>query len=425
MGHNNPGTNERIDALRRRPFLLTAGASTAGIVGLAGCLGDDENGGGGGDEHVHDDDGDDHEQDDDGDDGDGGDEGETVASVAEAEPLGQSVDPSGVSWDDLGDLEGELTIYSGRTPDQIDLVFEQLEERYDGLTIHRDYNDNDVQVNQLETEGDATPADLFYSQDPGALGAVTDMGLTQELPGDVVDTVPASWRHPDGLWTGVSGRVRAIQYNEDRLDETPFDSWDELPTDIQSYATDERFEGIMSTRPNSGTFRGFIQAMVEFEGEEATRQWVRDFMDQDPQLFTGGSDQAAAVERGGDDDPIIALGNSYYAARLVNEDPDSPIRVTFTEGDAGALFSVAGVAVTNSVEDPELVAEFVRHLLAIEGQEFMMDDNGEFPVVEGVDYVGPLPGPDELNSPDFDLSGFDMELQEARELLEDEEMLPV
>ena len=282
-----------------------------------------------------------------------------------------------------------------------------------------------MKVAQLEQEGDATPADVFYSQDPGALGAVTDMGLTQELPSDVVDTVPASWRHPDGLWTGVSGRVRAIQYNEDRLDETDFDSWEDLPTDIHSYATDERFEGIISTRPNSGTFRGFIQAMVEFEGEEATRQWVRDFMDQDPQLFSGGSDQAAAVERGGNDDPIIALGNSYYAARLVNEDPDSPIRVTFTEGDAGALFSVAGVAVTDSVDDPELVAEFVRHLLAVEGQEFMMDDNGEFPVVEGVDYVGPLPGPDELNSPDFDLSGFDMELQEARQLLEEEGMLPV
>ena len=377
----------------RRQFVLAAGAAMAGLAGCVGVLDDDN------------------------DSGDG--------SVADAEPRGQPVDSSGVSWDDLGELEGELTIYSGRTADQIDLVFEQLEARYDGLTIHRDYNDNDVQVNQLIQEGDATPADVFYSQDPGALQAVTNEELTQQLPTDVIDTVPASYRHPDGLWTGVSGRVRAIQYNSDRLDETDFDSWDELPTDIVAYAEDDRFQGIISTRPNSGSFRGFIQAMVELEGEDATRRWVRDFMDQDPQLFTGGSDQAAAVNRGGDDDPIIALGNSYYAARIVNEDPDAPIRVTFTEGDAGALFSVAGVAVTNTADDPELVAEFVRHLVAVEGQEFMMDDNGEFPIIEGVDYVGPLPGPTELNSPEFDLSGFDMDLQDARELLEEEGMLPV
>lgn len=388
--------NASVNQLSRRPFL--AGVAGVGTVGLAGCA---------------DDAGDDEPADD------------GPASVADAEPLGTAVTASGVSWDELGDLEGEIVVYSGRTSDQIDLIFEQLEDEYPDLDIVRDYDGNDAQVNSLIQEGEATPADVFYSQDPGALNAVAEEGLTQELPADVDDTVQPSWRSPDGLWTGVSGRVRSILYNEDRLDETEFDSWEELPTDIQEYATDDRFEGIISTRPNSGTFRGFIQAMVELEGREATEQWVSDFMDQDPQRFSGGSDQAAAVENGGDDDPIVALGNSYYAARLVNENPDSPISVTFTEGDAGSLFSVAGVAVTNSVDDPELVSEFVRHLLAVEGQEFMMEDNGEFPVVEGVEYVGDLPGPDELDSPDFDLSQFDTDLQEARQLLEDGGMLPV
>ncbi|WP_440766486.1 extracellular solute-binding protein [Natronorubrum sp. DTA7] len=395
--------SNRTNRIGRRPFLATAGLSAAGLAGLAGCLGEDDDDNGDG----------------------GGGNGDGTGAVASADPLASPVDSSGVSWDDLGDLEGEITIYSGRTRDQIDLVFEELENEYDGLTINRDYDDNDVQVNQLVQEGDATPADVFYSQDPGALGAVHDEGLVQQLPEDVVDTVPESYREPDGYWTGVSGRVRSIQYNEDRLDETPFDSWDELPTDIFAYAEDDRFEGIISTRPNSGTFRGFIQAMVDLEGEDATRQWVSDFMDQDPQLFSSGGDQAAAVERGGDDDPIIALGNSYYAARLVNEDSNSPIRVAFTEGDAGALFSVAGIAAMNDVEDPELVAEFARHLVAVEGQEFMMEDNGEFPVIDGVDYLGPLPSPDELNSPTYDLSNFDMELQEANELLEDEGMMPL
>ena len=412
------------NSTRRRPFLATAGASVAGFAGLAGCLGGDD--GNGGDDGSSDDGtsggGDDDENS--GDDGGGGDSG--PGSVADADPINSAVTPSGVSWDDLGELEGTLTVYSGRKPSQIDLIFEQLEERYDGLTIDRDYSDNDAQVNQLTEEGDATPADVFYSQDPGALGAVHDAGLTQPLPQDVIDTVPASLREPNGNWTGVSGRVRAIQYNQERLaEETPFDGPEDLPTDIFEYATDDRFEGIISTRPNSGTFRGFIQAMVELEGEEATRQWVSDFLDQDPQLFSSGGDQAAAVNRGGDDDPIVALGNSYYAARIVNEDPDAPMRVTFTDDDAGCLFSVAGVAVTNSVDDPALVAEFVRHLLAVDGQEYMMDDNGEFPVIDGVDYVGPLPNPDELNSPDFDLTSFDMELQGARQLLEDEGMLPL
>ena len=399
MAEDTDNRDGRSKPVQRRPFLATTGAALAGVVGLAGCLGNGNGNGNGGNS--------------------------APGSVADADPLGSPVSSSGVSWDELGDLEGSITIYSGRTPDQIDLVFEQLEAEYDGFTINRDYDDNDVQVNQLVQEGDATPADIFYSQDPGALGAVHDEGLVQQLPRDVVDAVPQSYREPDGYWTGVSGRVRSVMYNEDRLEETGFESGDDLPTSIYEYATDDRFEGIISTRPNSGTFRGFIQAFVELEGEEATRQWVRDFMDQDPQLFSGGSDQATAINRGGDGDPVIALGNSYYAVRIFAEDSDAPIRTTFTEGDPGALFSVAGIAVTNNVDDPELVAEFTRHLLAVEGQTSMMEDNGEFPVVEGVDYDGPLSGPDELNSPEFDLSGFDMNLQGARQLLEDEGMLPL
>lgn len=398
----------------RRRFLGYAGGALVGTTALAGCTGGDGNGDGGAEDDESGDGGSENE----------GDDGGGAGAVAEAEPLGEPVGSTAVPWDDLGDLEGHLTVYSGRTPDQIDPVFEALEEEYEEFTLNRNYADNDVQVNQIIQEGDATPADLFYSQDPGALGALEEEGVLQALPGDVVEAVPESYRHPDGMWTGVSGRVRAVQFNAERLaEETEFESGDDLPTDIQEYATDERLQGIISTRPNSGSFRGFIQAMIELEDEETTREWVRGMIDnQDVQLFEGGSDQAEAVNRGGDDDPIVGLGNSYYAARILNEDPDAPIDVTFTENDAGCLFSVAGVGVLNDVENPELVAEFVRHLLAAEGQEFMMDANGEYPVVEGVDYVGELPNLEEINPPEFDLSDFDTELQEAQDLLNEEGM---
>lgn len=382
--------NDRRNTLRRRSVLVAAGAVAGGI---AGCLDGGQVGG-----------------------------GEPVAAVA---PVGEPVAAGGVRWADLGDLSGEVTVYSGRTSDQIDLVFDRLEETYPDLTVNRDYDGTDAQVTSLEQEGAATPADIFYSQDPGALGAVADMGLTQEIPADVIETIPESWRDPDGQWTGVSGRVRSVFYNEERLAETPFDSGANLPDAIDAYATDDRFEGIISTRPNSGTFRGFIQSMIDLTSEEHTREWVRGFMSQRPRLFASGTNQAVAVNRGGSTDPVVGLGNSYYAARILEENPEAPIRITFTEGDPGALFSVAGVAVTESADDPELVAEFVRHLLAVEGQEFMMEVNGEFPVIEGIDYLGPLPGPEELDAPDFDLSTFDTELQDARALLEDEGMLPV
>ncbi len=390
--------------IRRRSFLATAGVVVSGFAGLAGCLGDDSNGNGNGN-----------------DDRNGNSSGGTSnpQAVAEADPLGSPVDSTAVTWDDLGDLEGELTVYSGRTRDQIDPVFEALEQAYDGFDLNVFHDDNDVYVNQLIQEREATPADLMYSQDPGALNELNENGILQKLPTDVVNAVPESYRHPDGSWTGVTGRVRSILYNADRWEGDA----DDFPTDIMEYAYDDRFQGIIATRPNSGTFRGFIQAMVELEGEDETREWIRAMIDeQDIQLFSGGTDQAVAVNQGGENDPIVALGNSYYAARILNEDPDAPIRTTYTENDAGCLFSVAGVGVMNDVDNPVLVAEFVRHLLAAEGQEFMMEANGEYPVVEGVDYVGELPNLEEINPPEFDLSNFDMDLESAQSLLNEEGM---
>lgn len=131
-------------------------------------------------------------------------------------------------------------------------MFVELEERSDGLTIDRHWDDNDVLVNQVITEGDAITADLMYSQDASALGELERNDALQQLPQDVVDTVPSSYHEPDGYWTGVTGRVRAIQYNTDRWDGSDF------PTDIMDFATDDRLQDIIATRPNSGTFRGFV-----------------------------------------------------------------------------------------------------------------------------------------------------------------------
>ena len=388
MTERDDTTSQTSSTIGRRRFIATTGVSVAAVTGIAGCLGDD---------------------------------GDSTP-IAEVDPMAQEIDSTAVSWDDLGDLEGEITIYSGRTPDQISPVFEAIEDEYDDLTVSVDYDDNDVQVNQI-LEEQTHPADLMYSQDPGALNELHNNDVLQALPDDVIDAVPDSYQHNEGYWTGVTGRTRSIQYNSDRLDETGLDSWDDLPTDIMEYAYDDRLQGVISTRPNSGTFRGFIQAMVELEGENDTREWVSAMADeQDAELFTGGSDQAAAVNQGGDDDPVVGLGNSYYAARILNEDPDAPIRTTYTENDAGCLFSVAGVGVLNDVNDPELVAEFVRHLLAEEGQEFMMEANGEYPVIEDIDYVGPLPDLEEINPPEFDLSEFDMDLQDAADLIDEEGM---
>ncbi len=364
--------------LTRRRLLGTAGVALAASVGIAGCLGSSDE-----------------------------DPFETD------EPQAAPIDTPGVTWDDLGDLEGELTVYSGRTRDQIDPLFAKLEETYPDFSIARDYDSNEAQLNSLTEEGDATPADVFYTQSSGALAALKNAGLGRQLPADIVDAVPENKRDPDGQWTGASGRVRAVQFNTDTW------SREELPTDIFAYAEEERFAGEISTRPNSGTFRSFIVAMLELEGEERTREWVNAMLeDQDVTLYSSGSQQAQAIANG---EVSVGLGNQYYAARIIGNEPDTPLDVTFTQNDPGSLFNVSGIAVLEPAGKPNLAAEFVRHVLAAEGQQFFVETNGEYPVVEDIEYDGPLPSLSELEPPAFDLNTLG-DLEPAIDLLREEGM---
>ncbi len=310
----------------------------------------------------------------------------------------------------IGGSDADILVYSDRRRGQINPLFEQAEDELD-IDIEVEYGDN--QLGQLQTEEESTPADLYYTQSSGELSALKSAGLTTELPAELLEMVP-EYKDPDGEWIGASGRVRAVLFNSNEF------SASELPEDIFAYAEEDRFAGRISTRPNSGTFRSFIVAMMEIEGEQRTREWIQKMMnDQDIRLYEGGTEQAEAVHNGEQD---IALGNQYYAGRIISNNPDSPLDVAFTRNDPGALFNVSGIAMTAGVDDEETATEFIEYALSEEGQEFFVEVNGEYPVVGGVEYVGDLPTVDDINPPEFDLNNLE-DVTAAQDLLREEDMV--
>jgi iron(III) transport system substrate-binding protein len=121
-----------------------------------------------------------------------------------------------------------ITIYSGRTEDLIGPLIERFEEQT-GVDAQVRYGDTAELASLLLEEGAATPADVYIAQDAGALGAVAGGGLLRQLPTDVLDRVPASFRSPDGHWVGVSARARVVVYDTREL------SPEQLPTSIHAH----------------------------------------------------------------------------------------------------------------------------------------------------------------------------------------------
>ena len=103
-----------------------------------------------------------------------------------------------------------------------------------GVDVRIKYAGTPALAATLLEEGANSPADLFYAQDPGGLGAVEP--LLAPLPQDILDRAPDWARHRDGLWVGVTGRARTVVYNTDRFTEA------DLPDDMFGF-TDPKWKG--------------------------------------------------------------------------------------------------------------------------------------------------------------------------------------
>ncbi len=72
---------------------------------------------------------------------------------------------------------------------------------------YRQGGDTDL-GNQIIAEGDASPADVFLTENSPAMAAVERAGLFADIDAETVAQVPAQYRPANGKWTGVAARTR-------------------------------------------------------------------------------------------------------------------------------------------------------------------------------------------------------------------------
>jgi iron(III) transport system substrate-binding protein len=302
-----------------------------------------------------------------------------------------------------------LTIYSGREEELVAPLIEQFEQET-GVDVEVRYGDSAELAATIAEEGDGSPADVFFAQDPGSLGAVAGEGLLAELPAESLDRVPEQFRDPDGRWVGTSGRSRVIAYNTDELSE------DEVPDSVFEL-TDERWRGKVGVAPTNASFQAFVTAMRLQQGDDATREWLEALKGNGVRFYEKNAPIVEAVASGEID---LGLVNHYYLYLVQEEQPGAPVANHFLPGnDPGALVSAAGVGVLESADSRDDAERFVEFLLSDEGQRFYTEraEEAEYPLVAGIPAKEGLPPLESLGGPDIDYTTLGEELERTLELL--------
>jgi iron(III) transport system substrate-binding protein len=304
---------------------------------------------------------------------------------------------------------GTLTIYSGREEELVAPLFDLFEQQT-GIEVEVRYGDSAEQAATIAEEGENSPADVFFAQDPGSLGAVGNEGLLAELPDVLLGRVDERFRDDEGHWVGTSGRSRVVVYNTEALSE------EQLPDTIWGFV-DPEWKGRIGLPPTNASFQAFVTAMRLTEGDARAREWLEGIKANEPKLYESNTPTVEAAAAGEID---VGFVNHYYLYLVKEEQPDAPIANHFLPGDdPGALVSVAGVGILAGSDQQGAAERFVEFLLSEEGQRFYTEEaeEAEYPLVDGIEPHNGLPPLEELEGPEIELEALGSELERTLELL--------
>ena len=290
---------------------------------------------------------------------------------------------------------GSLVIYAGRSESLVAPVIKQFKDAT-GIDVQVKYGGSSAVAATLQEEGENSPADLFWSQEPGALAALSPM--FRQLPSDITGAVPEWAAASDGTWVGITARARVLVYAADIEDH-------EVPGSIEEL-TDPRWKGRVAWAPPSSSLRVMVTAMRKMWGEEKTHEWLKDMLTNDVKVYPKNTAIVDAVGRGEVD---VGLVNHYYLHRFIAEHGDDfGARNQFLkDGGPASLVMVAGAGIVKTGANPENAELFTRFLLSQVAQQYFAATVYEYPLVEGVKTHRLLPPIDTLNGPDIDFALLD------------------
>lgn len=293
---------------------------------------------------------------------------------------------------------GSITVYAGRSEALVKPIIEQF-SKDTGVTVDVKYSGTDALAALLVEEGSKSPADVFFSQDGGALGAVKNAGLLQTLPESISMLVRPQYRAKDNSWVGISGRSRVVVYNPDLVPAG------DLPTTYKQL-TDPKWKGKVGWAPSNASFQTFITAVREIDGDSAAKTWLEEMLANDAKTYSSNGAIVTAVASG---EISVGLVNHYYLWGFVKDQGEGfkAKNHYLAAGDPGSLVNVAGAAVLKSSKNKPAAEAFVKYLLEKNAQEYFAKETFEYPLINGVSPDSRIKPLSELKPPSIDLGDLD------------------
>jgi len=270
----------------------------------------------------------------------------------------------------------EITLYNGQH-EQTTTKLVAAFERRTGIRVRVRNGDEAELGNQIDQEGENSPADVFYTENTPVLEALREKHLLAALPPATLDAVPARDDSAQGEWLGVSARVAALVYNTSEVSPTS------LPGSVLELA-EPRWRGKVGFAPSETDFQPLITSIVRSDGAAAAERWLKG-LQANAKIYPDNETVVAQVNNG---ESAVGLIDHYYWYRLRAELGANGVHTAlhyYEPGDPGNLVDISGAAVLASSTHKAHARAFLAFLVSREGQETIAhSDSFEYPLRLGV-----------------------------------------
>ena len=264
----------------------------------------------------------------------------------------------------------EVNVYSYRQPFLVEPMFNEFTKET-GIKVNVKFAKKGL-AEKLQQEGEYSPADMILTTDISRLAV--DSKILEK-------NVPAQYRDSEDEWFALTLRSRNVYSSRDRVGRLPADF------DYADLAKPE-WKGKICTRSGKHPYNvSLVSSMIANHGEAEAKEWlegVKANLARKPQ----GNDRAQvkAVKEGLCD---LAIGNSYYLGKMVNDEKQKmwaeAVYINFPGQKAeGTHVNVSGMAMAKYAPNKNNAQKLMEFLTDDKAQQMYAEVNYEYPVKEGV-----------------------------------------
>jgi iron(III) transport system substrate-binding protein len=307
----------------------------------------------------------------------------------------------------------EVNVYSYRETKLIQPLFEAFSKET-GIKVNMISASSGLEQ-RIATEGANSPADLLLTVDIGRLQDAVNAGIGQPIKSDILEkAVPAQFRDPNGAWVGLSMRARVVYASRQRVPQAAM-SYEEL--------SDPKWKGKVCIRSGQHAYNNALfAAFIAHHGEEKAEAWLKGLKANLAQKPSGGDREVARDIAAGKCD--IGLGNTYYWALMLNQEPDKKAWAEATKvilpkfQDGGTHVNLSGVVLIKHAPNKANAMKLIEWMVSDTAQRLYADLNYEYPIRPGIPVNPTIASYGELNPDSIPISAIAENKKKAANLVD-------